>query len=191
MNYKNSPTTSWDNFADWYDKVISDPNSYQQKLILPNILRMLNIKGGDSVLDIACGTGFFTEKLAELAKIAVGIDNSSNLIKLAIKKHKLPNTIFFVADAERLSVLKKNPHWPSIKFDVATLIMAIENIADAKKSLEQASQLLSPDGRLLIVMSHPAFRIPQFSSWGWDEKTKKIYRRIDSYLSGIAITCDL
>ena len=34
-------------------------------------------------------------------------------------------------------------------------------------------------------MNHPAFRIPKYSSWGWDAALQ--YRRIDRYLSEISI----
>lgn len=33
------------------------------------------------------------------------------------------------------------------------------------------------------MLNHPAFRIPHESSWGWDEKEKKQYRRVERYLS--------
>ncbi|MEK9195683.1 MAG: SAM-dependent methyltransferase, partial [Patescibacteria group bacterium] len=35
------------------------------------------------------------------------------------------------------------------------------------------------------------FRIPQRSSWGWDEVKRIQYRRIDSYLTESAITVDM
>ncbi|MEK7110640.1 MAG: SAM-dependent methyltransferase, partial [Patescibacteria group bacterium] len=38
-------------------------------------------------------------------------------------------------------------------------------------------------GRLILVMNHPAFRIPGETSWGWDEAAEQQYRRVDGYLS--------
>jgi hypothetical protein len=38
-----------------------------------------------------------------------------------------------------------------------------------------------------LVTMHPAFRIPQGSSWDWDPKTGSQYRRVDRYLSESAV----
>ena len=41
--------TSWGNDADWYNDLLnSDSDSYQVKVILPNILRLLDIKPDES-----------------------------------------------------------------------------------------------------------------------------------------------
>ena len=47
----------------------------------------------------------------------------------------------------------------------------------------------SPDrpGRLVMVMTHPAFRIPRQSGWGFDENRKLTYRRIDRYLTPLSV----
>jgi ubiquinone/menaquinone biosynthesis C-methylase UbiE len=41
--------------ADWYDDVLNKEGSYQKEVILPNLIRLLEIKKGESVIDIACG----------------------------------------------------------------------------------------------------------------------------------------
>ena len=41
------------------------------------------------------------------------------------------------------------------------------------------------------MLNHPAFRIPKESSWGFDEKAKVQYRRIDRYLSDIKAKIDM
>ena len=50
--------TSWDNVAGWYDELMKEPAGYQKDVILPNILRLMEIKKGDNILDLACGQGF-------------------------------------------------------------------------------------------------------------------------------------
>jgi len=39
--------TSWGKAAQWYEKVVDDDNSYQKKVILPNLLRLMDIKKGE------------------------------------------------------------------------------------------------------------------------------------------------
>jgi SAM-dependent methyltransferase len=47
----------------------------------------------------------------------------------------------------------------------------------------ECARALKPGGRFIIVINHPAFRIPGRSSWEWDEKEAKQYRRLDAYMS--------
>jgi hypothetical protein len=47
--------------------------------------------------------------------------------------------------------------------------------------------MLRQGGRLAFLIRHPAFRVPRQSGWGWDPKRKLRYRRIDSYLSYLAV----
>ena len=36
-------------------------------------------------------------------------------------------------------------------------------------------------------MTHPCFRVPRQSGEGWDEQRKLLYRRVDRYLSPLAV----
>src|SRR5690606_15012079 len=42
---------------------------------------------------------------------------------------------------------------------------------------------LKPGARLVIVLTHPAFRIPKASGWGFDEERGVQYRRVEAYLT--------
>lgn len=165
--------TSWGNVADRYDEVVSDADSYQKKVILPNILRLVLPRNGLRLLDLACGQGFFSHELAKSGGEVVGVDVSPELIKLA----KKGQGNFFSASAADLSVLGKR------KFDVAICILAIQNIEDISKTFKEVSRVLEKNGKFIIVLNHPAFRNPKKSSWGFDEAAKMEYRRVDEYLS--------
>ncbi len=173
---KKQQTTSWGGVADWYDEAVSREGSYQQDLILPNLIRLMSIKKGDHVLDIACGQGLFAREFFKKGGTVTGIDISSELVTLA--KEKSPKGIYYyVASAEAFPEVKDN------SIDVVTIVLSIQNIDHVKKVFQECSRVLKPQGRLFMVMNHPAFRIPKASSWGWDENTKSQYRRVDRYLS--------
>ena len=173
----NKKNTSWQNVASWYDEHIeSDKDSYQKAVILPNMLRLLDIKKGQTILDIACGQGFFSREFYKKGGNIIGVDASSKLIELA-KKHSPKEIRYYTAPADKIPITL--PH----SVDFVTIVLAIQNIENVSGVFQECRRLLKPAGKLLIVMNHPTFRVPKMSSWGWDEKEKKQYRRIDRYLS--------
>ncbi|HTY39953.1 MAG TPA: class I SAM-dependent methyltransferase [Candidatus Paceibacterota bacterium] len=174
---KKKPKTSWGKVAKWYDELLEkSPDTYQAKVILPNLLRLLEPRAGQALLDIACGQGFFTRALAARGASATGADISSELIALA--KRASPASIpFHIAPADKLAFAKNK------SFDTALIVLALQNIENLDGVIAEAARALKPGGRFLIVLNHPAFRIPGRSSWNWDEAAQAQYRRVDAYLS--------
>jgi 2-polyprenyl-3-methyl-5-hydroxy-6-metoxy-1,4-benzoquinol methylase len=97
--------TSWGAVSGWYDETVKDSASYQSVVILPNLLRVLNPKKGESILDLACGQGFFSREISKKGAVVTGVDISPELIAIA-KKEKSTNVRYEVASAERLDMLK-------------------------------------------------------------------------------------
>ncbi|MDP3999215.1 MAG: methyltransferase domain-containing protein [bacterium] len=158
--------TSWGKESVW--------GSYQKEVILPNLLRLLKLKKNEVILDLACGAGFFVKEFSKTGARAIGADISRALISAAKNNSSAD---FYVSPADDLRFLKDK------SVDKITLIFAIQNIENVAGSLKEANRVLKPQGKLFIVMNHPAFRIPQESSWGWDSEAGVQYRRIDRYLS--------
>lgn len=170
------PGTSWGPVANWYDGVVESDDSYQSAVILPNLLRLMNITEGDEVIDIACGQGFFSRAFHQTGGTVTGIDIGEDLIALA--KEKSDRDIDFrIGSAEDLMGID------DVAFDKAAIVLALQNIEHVQKALASASRVLKPKGRLFIVLNHPAFRIPGRSEWGFDEEKDLQYRRIDGYMS--------
>lgn len=101
----------------WFYKSFIDPllESGRKKIIA-------EINLGESVLDIACGTGALVFSGAQKAKYFVGIDLSETMVKSAQKektKRNLKNIDFKVADASQLQIFANK------EFDVVTLSMAL------------------------------------------------------------------
>lgn len=158
--------TSWGKETIW--------GGYQKEVILPNLLRLLNLKKNEVVLDLACGAGFFVKEFLKTGATAIGTDISKALIGVAQKNSAAE---FYVSSAEDLRFLKDR------SVDKISLILAIQNIENVAGVLKECSRVLKTRGKLFVVMNHPVFRIPQESSWGWDNEARVQYRRIDRYLS--------
>lgn len=175
--------TSWGGVAQWYGEYLERRDTYQREVILPNLLRLLGIKKGERVLDLACGQGFFTREIAILGAKAVGADIAPELIAKA--RTYAPGGEFYVAPASKLSFARNG------EFDAVVSVHALQNMEDIFSVFTEVNRILKPGGRFLIVINHPAFRVLKRSSWGWDEQQKIQYRRIDGYLSGAKVSVDM
>lgn len=177
INRIEKTNTSWGKVAGWYDEMLEEKdNTYQKNIILPNILRLMNIMKNESVLDLACGTGFFAREFFRMGGKVTGIDISSELIEIA-KKNSPKEIEYFASSADDLSGIKNG------SIDKIAVILAIQNIENISGVFRECSRVLKDGGKIFLVMNHPAFRIPKKSSWGFDEKNKIQYRRMDEYLS--------
>jgi ubiquinone/menaquinone biosynthesis C-methylase UbiE len=172
--------TSWGNVAAWYAEHVASDDSYHRNVVLPNLTRLMALSKGKQVLDVACGSGFFAHEFHKTGAIVSGVDISKELIALA-QEHADPSISFVAAPAHSF------PHIKDGSIDVVTIILAIQNIAEVKETFAECSRVLAPGGKMYIVMNHPVFRIPKATSWEWDEKNKKQYRRIDQYLTEMKI----
>jgi ubiquinone/menaquinone biosynthesis C-methylase UbiE len=176
--------TSWEHVAGWYDELLKEEGIYQKELILPNLLRLMEIKKGEAVLDLACGQGFFAREFLKGGARVIGADISRTLIDIA--RRDSPGAVrFHVAGAESLPFLEP------ASIDKVAVVLALQNIENTAGVFRECARVLRKNGRLYAVMCHPAFRVPKSSSWGWDEKEKTQYRRIDRYLSEAKIKIDM
>ncbi len=173
--------TSWENSSRWYKKIVGEEGHYfHQAVIFPKIKELIDLNKVRSVLDLACGQGVFERQINEGTEY-VGVDISRSLIEEAKRKNKNLKHVFLTAD-----VSKKLP-LPENHFDLAVIILALQNIRDFDEVIKNAATHLKSGGKFLVVLNHPVFRIPRQTSWGIDEKNKIQYRRIDRYMSEMEI----
>src|SRR3989344_9495593 len=85
MTSKQNKSTSWGRSAEWYRKLLGEEGTYQRDVILPNLLRVLEIKKGEIILDLGCGTGFFAREFYKLGARVAGVDVSKAMIEIARK----------------------------------------------------------------------------------------------------------
>jgi ubiquinone/menaquinone biosynthesis C-methylase UbiE len=172
--------TSWGKVADWYDDLLSGEGTYQKEVILPNLLRIATPLKGKKVLDLACGQGFFTKAFYEAGAEMSAVDISAELILLALAQS--PKEIkYFVSPADKLDFAGDK------QFDLVINVLAIQNIKEVDKVFAELFRVVKPAGKLIIVMNHPAFRVPKHSAWGWNEKGNVQFRQLDSYMSESAV----
>jgi SAM-dependent methyltransferase len=147
------------------------------------MLELLGLKGGDRLADLGCGHGILAPPVAGLGARYVGIDLSSRLIAEARRNHARHGR-FLVGDA---TALPRHRLLPDGGLDAASFLLSIQDINPLQPALAEAARILRPGGTLGMVMLHPCFRIPRQSGWGWDEGRGLKFRRLDSYLTPLAV----
>jgi ubiquinone/menaquinone biosynthesis C-methylase UbiE len=184
MNKNPKSKTSWEPVKNWYAGIVGkEGHYYHQHVIIPGVLKIMKeegLSGNTSLLDLACGNGVLSQYLPKDAEY-LGVDASPGLIKEARKQDQNPKHRYDIADISKPLRLEKN------NFDFATFILAAQNIDPIEPAFKNAYHYLKPGGCFIIVLNHPAFRIPRQSSWQIDTQNKIQYRRVDRYLSSMKI----
>ncbi len=174
--------TSWESVSSWYDEYLQSDDTFQSKVILPNLVRILDLKTSERILDLACGQGFFSKIFADLGAMVTGVDISTSLIEKAKKesqKQKSKPIAYHVSESHKLSMIGDKTQ------DTIVVVLAFENISKINETLAECSRVLKQNGHIVIVLMHPTFRIPRDSDWEYS-KDKSVQRRIISkYMSEI------
>lgn len=174
--------TSWEPVANWYDQIVSkEGHYYHQEVIFPYLQNKIlkNIKKDQSVIELACGQGVLERKLKKEQNYT-GLDISPGLLKTAISQ-KISETHNFQEQDVTLSFNLNTT------FDIGFIILALQNFKNPEGAIENLSRHIKKNGKVVLVINHPYFRIPRQSSWGVDESKKIQYRRIDRYMTPMEI----
>ena len=98
---------------------------------------------GKRILDAACGSGFGSAYMAEVADSVLGLDLDDRLIKLAREQYSLPNLRFEVHDLNK-------PVTDAGFFDLITSFETLEHVSRASRCLSNLADVLTDDGTVLI-----------------------------------------
>jgi 2-polyprenyl-3-methyl-5-hydroxy-6-metoxy-1,4-benzoquinol methylase len=143
----------WNANAEFWDSRMGEGNAFHKTLIEPTQLKLLNIKAGDKILDIACGNGQFARKMAELGAEVTATDFSDKFIEIA--KAKSPSNIQFqVIDAANEADLKK---LDGNVFDSIVCTMAMMDMENIEVLIKHLPKLLKKDGIVVFSVMHPCF----------------------------------
>ena len=180
----NKARTGWDPVARWYDGWVGEMGSeYHREVAIPALMDLLHPRIGERILDLGAGQGVLAPHIAQSRALYTGVDASPQLIGLARRRHSNSGR-FILGDACNLPAVQ-GLH--AEEFDAVVFLLSIQDMDPLGDVLRSAAWALKERGRVAILMSHPAFRVPRQSGWGWDEGRKLRYRRVDRYLSPLAV----
>ena len=161
---------AWDANAEHWDARMGDEgNDFFNVLCWPILASFLDVQPGQHILDIACGNGLTSRKLAQLNAKVAAFDFSTELLKLAEARPNPDSRItYHNIDATDESVLLA---LGERSFDSALCNMALFDMADIEPLFRVLPKLLKPNGIFVFSLMHPAFNNPSATLLAeeWDD----------------------
>jgi 2-polyprenyl-3-methyl-5-hydroxy-6-metoxy-1,4-benzoquinol methylase len=148
----------WDTNAAFWDGYIgAEGNGFHRLLIAPVQMRLLALKPGERVLEIACGNGQFSREMARAGANVLATDFAESFLERA-RAHTGESGLeidYRTADAtDEAQILALGD---PASFDAAVCTMAIHDIADIAPMMRALRTLLRPEGRFVFSVLHPCF----------------------------------
>jgi len=142
----------WNANAQFWDMRLAHPGSWQQTLIFPAVERLLDLRPGEAVLEIACGSGLLAERMLAAGARVVAFDFSREMVERA--RARVPHVDVRVLDATDPEALRGLGDG---SFDAAVASMALMDVSDIGPLAAALPKLLVPGGRFVFCVTHPAF----------------------------------
>ena len=111
------------------------------------------IPAGSEVLELGCGTGYFTKEIIKTGAKVTAIDISLDLLAVARKEVGAPNVVFMEENAYRMT-------FPDNHFDYIIGSSVLHHL-DIPKALSEMFRVLKPGGR--IAFTEPNMMNPQIA----------------------------
>ena len=129
----------WAEMSDRYDSII---DNVLGRKIRPKILKKLNEEENlGKLIELGCGTGYFTETLADKSESIISTDISEEMLSIA--REKLKGFDFQVMDCQDL------------KFEEGTFDTVFMGLVllftQPEKALKESHRILKPGGLLIIA----------------------------------------
>jgi trans-aconitate methyltransferase len=125
----------------WDSSLYDDRHSFVWKKST-DLVDMLDPKPGERILDLGCGTGHLTDRIAASGAEVVGLDSSLSMIAQA--RQNFPKLRFQLADARSLRFDEP--------FDAVFSNAALHWVRDAGSVIDSMAHALKAEGRLVLEL---------------------------------------
>jgi len=131
----------FDAVADRYDVTNDALSMFQDRSWRRATLDAVGAGRGDSVLDLAAGTGTSAAPLADRGVRVVACDLSLGMLQVG--RRRRPDVTFVAGDATALP-------FADASFDAVTISFGLRNVPDVDGALEEMLRVTRPGGRVVI-----------------------------------------
>ena len=151
-----------------WEKVAATPDMLAQR---KTVIERLNLKPGESVLDVGSGNGIFARDISEMVGptgTVCGVDNAEAMVNLA--KGTCPAGEFLQADATDLSQADET-------IDVVTATALLCFVVDVDRALREFWRVLKHGGRVVLLET-------DWRSLLWNCRDEALMRRAIDLFTG-------
>ncbi len=146
----------WNRKAAYWDEYMGEGNDWHRQLVSPAVERLLDLRPGETILDVACGNGMLARRLASLGARVVACDFSAVFIERARARNsefadRIDYSVVDAIDRDELLCLGER------RFDGATCTQGLMDMPAITPLYEAITQLVKPGGRFVITVQHPCF----------------------------------
>ena len=132
----------FDGVAERYDVTNDVLSAGQDRWWRRAVVRAVDARPGEKVLDLAAGTGTSSEPFADRGVLTVPCDFSLGMVRTG--KRRRPDLGFVAGDATRL------PFADGV-FDAVTISFGLRNVVDVDGALREMARVVRPGGRLVVA----------------------------------------
>jgi ubiquinone/menaquinone biosynthesis C-methylase UbiE len=129
------------------------------------------------VLDLGCGYGYYTNYFKSIGADVLGVDASSNMIKIARSRYK--DCSFDICDITEVLPFADN------SFDLIFCNQVLMDIENIEQALSECYRILKPNGIFYYSIVHPAF---YDSEWIKDKQGFSYAKLIHAYITPYSFT---
>jgi trans-aconitate methyltransferase len=124
--------------AKWDAQLYDEKHSFVWKMAA-GLLELLEAKAGERILDVGCGAGHLTAKIATNGAQVTGVDQSAEMIHQA--RAAYPALHFEVMDARKLTF--------PVKFDAVFSNATLHWVKEPEQAVASIAHVLRPGGRFV------------------------------------------
>jgi demethylmenaquinone methyltransferase/2-methoxy-6-polyprenyl-1,4-benzoquinol methylase len=159
--------------AERYDRMNAVMTFGQERRWRRAVLRRVDPRPGDRVLDFAAGTGASSVPFAQAGARVVACDFSAGMLEVGRREH--PDLVFVAGDGARLPFRDGG-------FDAVTVSFGLRNVADLPTVLTELARVTRPGGRLVVLETSAPLSRPLRA--GHDLYVNRILPRVARVVTG-------
>jgi 2-polyprenyl-3-methyl-5-hydroxy-6-metoxy-1,4-benzoquinol methylase len=151
---KDSSTEYWGNTEmseEWIESAQTNP--HRMNFIMPFTMKQLGDVSGKSILDLGCGEGGYSRKMAQRGATVIGVDCAEKAIEYCEAR----------AAEEQLGITYRVRNSCDLydiadeTFDIVLASMMLMDCEDFEGTIKEIERVLKPAGKLFASVCHPCF----------------------------------